>query len=850
MNWRIVIFLLLLGFGSASSAAAVNALSPADTGADLQFVFLEDVVGTLTLDQIRTKAESDWKAGDPGGPNFGFSDSAFWVRVDLHNPLPNPQLRLIEVGYPQLDNVHFFRFDGNELVQELLTGDHQVFSSRVIQHPHFVLPIDLKAGETTRVYIRSQTQGSQLYPLRLWSETAFFEDSSGLNKLQFFYFGSLSMMVILTLAIYLMLWEKTYLYYSLATLGYLLFFLTIRGYGSQHLWPDLPQVHSAMMLLSMPFLAIFSVFFARNFMHTQDVPWLDKLLLGMGWIEIVNFGVAVFADYNTSVRLSATLALPLWIVMFIAGPVMWWHGSRPAIYFTLAWALLTTGIMVTMLHKFGLIPNSLFAEYGMQLGSGVEAATLTIALAARIYTEREQKIRAQEQSLQEGRRKREAQSQLIRAVMHDEVTGLPNRSLVEMSITDQLRSFPEQACFVGVVRLTRFSEISKTLGMQNADSLLQEVAAYMNSSLALLQGVLPIERDSKSNHYLGRIENDCFGFLVLADELMQNRAEFEMQLAKIHQSYSFRELELEMMPKMGLARYPEDGKDPQLLLRHAYVALEVSQQKDLPYAIYVAQQDVYDEKRLTLMAELRKALADNGVELYYQPKLGLADGRVTGLETLIRWNHPARGFIPPEQFIPLAERTGVIRDLTRWVLKRALQDLGQLREQVPELTVAINLSSRNLHESDLLSYIENELARNGLGCQTLVLELTETAMMEEPESGINTLAQMRERGITLAIDDFGSGYSSLAYLQKVPAREIKIDRSFITHLASRENDRVIVKTTLEMCQNLGFKVVAEGVEEEASLQLLKHYGCDMAQGYFICRPQPLQAIRAWLEKRL
>ncbi len=579
------------------------------------------------------------------------------------------------------------------------------------------------------------------------------------------------------------------------------------------------------------------------------MPRLDLALRILAAISAVNLIASVFLPYGISIRISALLAAPLWALLIVVGPVAWWRGSRPAIYFTLAWSTLTTGFVVTMAHKYGLISNSFWADYGMQIGSGIEAVILTIALAERLYQEREEKVKAQMRSLKEGRERREAQMQLIQMALHDPVTRLPNRNMFEMAIYDRIKVNPKQTYLIVLMRMNRFAEINKTLGLVHGESLARLIGQRTNELASKLDGLQTIEETDGVMHWACACDNDTFGLLVAGEVTPSRVKTYNQFMADMAAPFEYQGLNIEVGAAFGVSAYPKNGRDATQLIRHAHVALENARRREPPLSFYSPRQDVYDQRRLTLLTDLRQALENNIPTLYYQPKISLKTNEVVGVEALIRWLNDNGEFIPPDEFIPLAEKTGVIRELTRWVVRRALEDFKELQLLGYVPSVSVNISAKNLMEPDLGHYLKEELERLSLSRQSLVLELTETAIMEDPDFGLTALNKLSAEGMILAVDDFGSGYSSLSYLKQLPAREIKIDRALICDISDKELSKIIVETTINMCHSLGYKVVAEGVEDEEILQLLSSMGCDIAQGFHISRPMSFKALKHWLEKR-
>jgi predicted signal transduction protein with EAL and GGDEF domain len=299
---------------------------------------------------------------------------------------------------------------------------------------------------------------------------------------------------------------------------------------------------------------------------------------------------------------------------------------------------------------------------------------------------------------------------------------------------------------------------------------------------------------------------------------------------------------------VGIALYPEHGHDSKTLVRRADVALYEAKKLQQPYALYNSSLDEDSLAQLTLRTELRRAIDTGGLQLYYQPKLDMRTSGIKGVEALLRWDHLDRGMIMPDQFIPIAEQRGLIVPLTHWVIKEALSQHSKWRDQGVELNIAINLSSRVLYDLELPAFIQAQLDHFGIDPTVMELEITEDATMADPGRALEILKNLNGMGIRLAIDDFGTGYSSLGYLKNLPVEKIKIDKSFVLEMSGSESDAKIVHATIDLAHNLGLKVVAEGVEDPAVLDMLHGLHCDIAQGYCIGRPMPPDKVLEWLEK--
>jgi EAL domain-containing protein (putative c-di-GMP-specific phosphodiesterase class I) len=299
---------------------------------------------------------------------------------------------------------------------------------------------------------------------------------------------------------------------------------------------------------------------------------------------------------------------------------------------------------------------------------------------------------------------------------------------------------------------------------------------------------------------------------------------------------------------IGIALFPHHGETADALLRNAAFALSAAKSGLGGYALYQGELGVVPAGRLALIGELQQGIRRGELRLFYQPKIDLRSSSASNVEALVRWQHPTQGLLFPDRFIPLAERTGLIRPLTHWVLDEALGQLRRWGERGIVLSVTINLSARNLHERDLVTMIAGALARHDVEPARLQVEITESALVLDPLRALATLTELRGSGVTISIDDFGTGFSSLSYLRDLPLDEIKIDRSFVMDMArGHHGSAAIVRSVVELGHNLGMQVVAEGVESPDDLERLREMTCDLAQGYYLSRPVPPDEIEHWLE---
>ncbi|WP_375192274.1 EAL domain-containing protein [Marinobacter sp.] len=843
----VVAVLLMVLACTAVSAEPVTIPVTASSPVPSRFEAWEDTAGTATLDEVRQLARANWQALPSGSATFGITSSVYWLRFALQNQSDESLNLIAELAYSQLDDVVFHVLANGKVEQRFETGDGRAFYPRQVDHPNMLLRFDLSPGQRKTVYIRVETAGSMILPLNLWRADEFFAAASNEQKLHFFYYGSLTVIILINLAVFLTLREKLYLYYALAISGYLLFFASIKGYSFQLLYPDAPEIHARALLVSMPVLALFSVLFCRQLLRIPShSPKLDVAIRAMIGFEIINFVAALTLDYNLAIILSSISALFFFSLLFVAGPITWAAGVRAGAFFTIAWTPLTIGVLATAGRALGFFPENFMTEHAMQIGSGLEAFILTLALADRLYREREEKIRAQAEALRIEKARNEAQNSLNEALTHDAVTGLPNRNRFERMVNDQFEKDPHGHYMVGVARITRLDEINRTLGLNRSERLLQRLAGQMTELARNLPYILRVHDSLGREELVYQLSGDTFGLLVDASQVNDNFSQLNAVLRQLSEPVVLDSLAIELHPRFGAASYPAHGSSAAQLIRNAHVGMEITPHGPYETGFYSQEYDIYSESRLTLMSDLREALLEDRAELYYQPKFCLNSRSVTGLEALVRWNHPQRGWVGPTDFIPLAEETGVVNQLTRWAVERGVRELARLLNRHPELTLSINISARDLGSVGLKGWITWVLEQYQVAAEKLTLELTETAAMDDPEKGLGALKALADIGIRISIDDFGSGYSSLSYLKQLPATELKLDRSLLEDIDTSESARLIVGTAVTMAHNLGYEVVAEGVESEQTARVLTDLGCDRLQGFWVARPMPLEDLVAWL----
>ncbi len=419
---------------------------------------------------------------------------------------------------------------------------------------------------------------------------------------------------------------------------------------------------------------------------------------------------------------------------------------------------------------------------------------------------------------------------------HDLLTGLPNRNKLKNIATTMIEQTQNgKKLALIIVDLDSFKDINDTLGHHVGDEIIKQIGPRISNAI------------NEMNTTICRLGGDEFGVLLNdIKDPQQAQLIAEQILLCIRELFYINEMDIELRASIGIAMYPCQASDFSTLLRYADVAMYTAKQSLSSIEVYSSETDKYSTKRLSLMNELGRTIREGQLELYYQPKVSLITGEITGVEALSRWIHPTMGFISPSEFVPIAEMTDMINEMTVWVLSESLAQVWRWQKQGLDIKVAVNISARNLLDRDIVKKIKSLLLRYQLSPSCLELEITESIIMNNPDYALKILKEINDIGVDLSIDDFGTGYSSLAYLKKLPVKWLKIDYAFVINMLEDEHDQIIVNSTINMAHNLGLSVIAEGVETQEILDKLTQMKCECAQGYHIARPMAAEQFDQWI----
>lgn len=416
---------------------------------------------------------------------------------------------------------------------------------------------------------------------------------------------------------------------------------------------------------------------------------------------------------------------------------------------------------------------------------------------------------------------------------HDPLSKIPNRNPLKKFINQLIQQ--QQGFSVFHLNMSRLKDVNESLGHDVGDRLIKEVGKRL--------------RQLTEAKFLSHLGADEFVIIFATKSAPCIDAHMLNIQEVLELNFEYQGINLGLQTKIGIALYPEHSVDESLLLQRADIALQYARKNNQVFQIYHPDLSINSIERLNLINDLKHAIEDGQLELFYQPKLSLKSGVTTHMEALVRWQHPKLGMIPPDNFIHIAEQTGQINALTYWVFKAALQQSNIWKSLDIHVNIAVNISAENLKDPNFYHFICQSMEEANVPAEKITLEITESAVVEDPESAIFLLRKFKKHGLKISIDDYGTGYSSLAQLKQLPVHELKIDKSFVQKLKDDEDDQIIIRSTIELAHNMGLSVVAEGIEDEFALHWLAKHGCELAQGYFISRPQPANKITQWLQEQ-
>ncbi|PVY70046.1 EAL domain-containing protein (putative c-di-GMP-specific phosphodiesterase class I) [Tamilnaduibacter salinus] len=798
--------------------------------------------GDQTIDQV-TQQEQWQEKHDDSVLNLGFTDQAVWLRTSLRIPTSLTQQWYLVIPYPLLEEVDLFLLRDGQQPAFYHINRQQAERQREQAHSYQIaLPLPQALSGRVDVFLRAQSATSLQVPVALWREDHLLNRFSRESLYWGVYFGALCALVIYNLFLFLSIRDSAYGYYVLYIVSISLLMLCISGVGSAWLWSGQPLLTRYALPVSTGLVSLCAVMFARSFLRWREISarWdrsmkiaatLAGILVVYTWIDPIHG--ALFAG------LLGFLVVVLLIAVGIAGLRA---GIAIARYFVLAWAAFALGASLYLLSVFNVLPVNILTNHAMQVGSAAEVLLLSFALAHRIKDERARKLAALRRQQRAERQVQDLELQSLEQAMHDSTTGMPNASLLNQQLQAVIGQ-DKRAALV-LVNYPQVKEIASSMGYNLAESMFRELVKKLNHRLEGQTGAICLE--NKQPAFIAIPEFSSAAFLIELDHLTDTLEPFVEQVVG-HHEVSVHTVRLPVLMNLhsGVAITPEHGDSPEILYQHALAARDRSESSKVPVQVYNKAISDFARRRLDLMTALPPAIEAGELELYLQPQMNRTGQTLVGVEMLLRWHSGQFGTVPTWEVIEIAESAGLIDLLSRYVVAQACKTMQTLRERDLEITGSINLSVQNLTNHHFVPEAMARIREHDIPTNSMIFEVTETSMMHNMESVIGSLQLIADSGCRIALDDFGTGYSSLAYLSRLPIHELKIDRCFISKMCTNRNDLGIVKNTLKLARTLNLEAVAEGVEDNATMERLTELGCHRLQGYVFAKPMPLETFCDW-----
>lgn len=860
LHRHLVFYSLMICFLASTVGSKAWAIPPVTLSANLNELNLgpylgsyEDKESTENIDTIQHRFNAgQFTFSNTENLNFGYTHSAYWLWTSIETHSSNSDLSVhryvVEYDYAPIDFVDLFVLRDGQLEHHFTEGDQQITPNVSQRYRLPAFHLQLQPDQEYQLVFRISGEGSLQAPISIWSEDSF--SQSHTQQLFFWgaFYGILAVMLFYNSLIYLTVRSRSYLYYIVYIFAFLVFQSGFAGHSKMGLPPYYEAIFTQHILTGGWVLITTINYFTRAFLQTRaHSHWAHLWLSTVCWLgTILSVGSLFISYFVNSYLLSLYLLITAATCFGIAIRSIY-TGMPMATSYLWAWSPFLVALVAEAMRNFGLLPINIITQNPLQIGSLLQVVMLSLALAERIKLSdklREQALETQ-QSTEQKLRLRE--KELHYNALHDPISGLPNKAMVTAAFTENV-VFNNKPVACILIFSTNFQTVINTLGHESAEEMIR-LAAYRLIRLTRdLTDSLPIENQDFHPIRIASIEGSKFIVLMQLSEQEDQVRNFCEQVHEVLNSpFEINGLQTDFGASIGVARFPEHGRQFSRLLRHAHIGLDNAILNNKLFSIYSMEHDTFTEQKLALMVDLRKSIHAGDLNLVFQPQVQLETGQATGCEALVRWEHPTRGNVSPVVFIPLAEQIGLIHSLTRWVLNESFAFLHRRHQEGCPINLAVNLSAQDLIQDDFCEILIELSSNYDFERSRLILEITESTMVQDMRRSLVTLTQIREMGFQISIDDFGTGYSSLSYLKQLPVNELKIDRSFITDLGKNPSDPFI-PTIINMAHQLNLSIVAEGIETEKEAGLLTEMGCEIGQGFYFATPLPEQDLIEWVKQ--
>ncbi len=822
--------------------------------------YLEDKDGGLDVNEVYKRfSENDEKINlnYEDTFNLGLSNSIYWLKIDFRTNLPGDKSEdnwFLELAYPLIKTIDAYFFSKGKLIDYQHAEDTTKYLEKNF-YRHFIFKLKpgfftTESNEKAELLIRVESRALMMIPLILWEGQAFSEHNRLMEYWLGFYFGLMAMMCFYALVVSVNFKDRSYFYFVLYIASSMVLFFTLSGISNRVLaehsafWNErAPPVFGFM---AMAFILKFSSSFVQlekfSKRHNQFVNYffIAMILLSM---------VSVYKPYEIIIHISLLVSLFFSLFVFYIAVYCYLRGSKSG---KVLIAVFTILFICVSMFTFALLTYASMSwvdELGLYIGSALSSLFLSFGLVEQINEERRQRFQAliRENHAVQNLRKLEEKATLSALV--DPLTMLPNRAALERFSSEffDTKDRKVEPLALAFFQIQGYDQVNHSLGFRSGDLLIEKISARLNRSAAEISESIAIRFSPQDKAHAVRIDSNAFVVLLGMKEGKDSCINNIQHLLEIlNRPVSVNDMKLEAKSRVGISFLPEHSTNIFTLARFAQAAAESQLEQVNKPVLYSSVIGKEVSRKLRLVSDLRVALQREEFSLVFQPQLDIRNKKIVSIEALIRWPHPEFGELSPDEFIVLAEQAGLIDGLTYWVVDNALDGLTWLIERGVKLRLSVNISARNLSQEDFHTSLLKMLEQRGLKSSVLTLELTETSLMNNPEQGMRILREIHKSGITIAIDDYGAGYSSLSYIKELPISELKIDKRFVKQVDSLHSDRVITKSTIALAHEMGARVCAEGVETAESLTILEQYDCDLVQGFHIAKPMKKEDLLIWV----
>ena len=815
--------MVLCGSVRADSAPAMVNANSSGSYLNANLEYLVDDSDSLTVEQV---ARDGKFIPTHGAMSLGVQSHPVWLRVSLQRAANVSSDWRLEYGVLNAEVVQFSVPDGKGGFDTQISGETMPFSARPFPYNKFLYAITLPDERPVVFYIRTfKTTGLHMVPLRIWQ----FEHWAKRALLEYLGDG-LCLGVMLGLALYNLLLfvrlrDGIFLLYFMVVFSYILLAMNLLGFGSYGLWPTWFEMFKSRTPLIGIFWSVCGIVFSQALLDGPDLnPWIRRTLNTISTIYFFTT-IAVLVGYP---GFAATVGLVLPSIWFplVVGLALYraWQGSLSAIYYLIGYGPVLLGVSFFIASSQSILPVDAFVLSFFMIAGAWEAVLFSQALAERVNLLKREREAARQRS-------QEVETERIeferKRAYTDELTGLANREGLRKDGDAWITSGIEP--LVLVLNIDRFKAINDTLGFSVGDAVL----IATGQRLAALPEVI-----------VGRLHANQFCLIC--------RQISHLDQLRLSIALAFREpltvtgQLVDVTLSVGVVTTARARDDMARRMRNAEIALHAGRRNYTGWTHYTNEMESGHRTDLSLLSALRRAVEDNQLRLYLQPKVCMADGSINSAEALLRWQHPDRGLVAPDDFIPFAEQTGSIGHLTHWVLREAMRMTRVRRELGEPLQISVNLSVHDLRDSAFVDEMRKLVIATGAVPGDIRLEITESVVMDDPTVMLDVMRALNAEGFSLSVDDFGTGYSSLAYLQKMPVTELKIDRAFVAGTLVGTDAEALLDSIIGLGHRLGLSVVAEGAATEGEWNLLRGLGCDYLQGWVVAKAMPVIEFDQWI----